>query len=89
MVKITINVSELRGKDAQRRKDLGEFLHEKLGVNVTAKEGSITLDDVSSKPYLRVLIRKFLHKSDLRERFRPIFNGENIVIKRRREYEKE
>jgi len=89
MVKITINISELRGKDAQRRKDLGEFLQGKLGVNVTTKEDSITLDDVSSKEYLRVLIRKFLHKSGLKERFRPIFNGENVVIKRRREHEKE
>lgn len=88
MAEIKINVSELSGKDSEKVKELNEFLEARLGVDITVKENVITIsDEALSKKYLRVLIRKFLHKSDLKERFRPISNKENIIIKRRKKRE--
>jgi len=88
MARITIEISELRKEDAKSAKELREFMEAKLGIDIATKEDAITVDnDVSSRAYLRVLVRKFLHKSGLKERFRPISTGENIVIKRRRKHE--
>jgi len=86
MADIIIDVSELRSKNAE--KELTEFLEAKLGVNITVEADAITINtDIASKEYLRVLIRKFLHRSDLKERFRPISAGERMIIKRRKKHE--
>jgi hypothetical protein len=45
---------------------------------------------VASKDYLRVLLRKFLHKEELKEEFRIIAGKENtFVIKERKLVESE
>jgi len=86
MPEITIEVSDLRKKDAEKIKDLAEFIKTGMKVDLTIETKTISLKDGGpSKRYLRVLIRKFLHKHKLKGRYRLISGGENtMVVKRRR-----
>jgi hypothetical protein len=91
MSTISIKISELRGADEDNVDDLAEFLEGRTDalVNTTSdeiilefKEGKRTL----SRSYLRVLLRKFLHKAELKEEFRVISGKENVfIIKERKE----
>jgi hypothetical protein len=88
---IVIDVSELRGVDGESVKELAEFLEEKIQAKIDVGGNEITVkteneDIVLSKTHMRVLLRKFLHKSELKEDFRVISGGENVfMIKTRRE----
>lgn len=88
---IVIDVSELRGVDGESVKELAEFLGEKIQAKIDVGGNEITVkteneDIVLSKAHMRVLLRKFLHKSELKEDFRVISGGENVfMIKTRRE----
>lgn len=92
MSSIIINVSELRDVEGESIKELAEFLEEKIKAKIDVSSNEITVKSesegkaVPSKAYLRVLLRKFLHKTDLKEDFRVISSGENVLmIKTRRE----
>lgn len=90
MVKIVVNVKELRSKaDGDSVKDLAELLEKKTGVKPSVSGDELVLEDEEkalSKAYVRVLLRKFLHASDLREDFRVIA-GENgaLMFKERKQ----
>lgn len=92
MSSIIINVSELRDVEGESVKELAEFLEEKIKAKIDVGSNEITVKPesegkaVPSKAYLRVLLRKFLHKTELKEDFRVISSGENVLmIKTRRE----
>jgi hypothetical protein len=85
MSTIVIKISELRGKDEENVKDLTKFLEGKANATVDVTTDEITLKyqekkKAPSKSYLRVLLRKFLHKAELKEEFRIISGKENILI---------
>lgn len=90
-----IDIGELRHKYGGEIKSLRAFLESKLKtkVNVTDEEIALTENEegvVVSKNYLRVLLRKFLHKQELKEEFRIIAGKENtFVIKERKLRESE
>jgi hypothetical protein len=90
MSTIIIKISELRGMD-EEKKDLATFLGDKLDVTADRTRDEITLNyeegkKAPSKAHLRVLLRKFLHKVELKEEFRVISGKENIfIIKERKE----
>ncbi len=90
MSTIIIKISELRGMD-EEKKDLATFLEDRLDVTADRTSDEITLNyeegkKVPSKAHLRVLLRKFLHKAELKEEFRVISGKENIfIIKERKE----
>lgn len=91
MSSLTIDVSELRDLEGEIIKELAEFLEEKIKAKIDAGSSEITVKPenegkaVLSKSYLRVLLRKFLHKTELKEDFRVISSGENVLmIKTRR-----
>ena len=86
MPEITIEVSDLRKEGAEKIKDLAEFIETRMKVDLTVETKTISLKDGGpSKRYLRVLIRKFLHKYKLKGRYRLISGGENaMIVKRRR-----
>jgi hypothetical protein len=92
---IKIDIGELRAKYSAEIKKLTDFLEEKLKTKTDVADREIILKPkekgaVVSKDYLRVILRKFLHKEDLKEEFRVIAGKENIlVIKERKlsEYE--
>jgi len=82
---IKIDIAELRDKYGDEVKKLAEFLEEKLKMKTDVADREITCKPekkgaVASKDYLRVLLRKFLHKEDLKEEFRVIAGKENILV---------
>ncbi|MDH5389626.1 MAG: 60S ribosomal protein L22 [Candidatus Bathyarchaeota archaeon] len=91
MSTIVVKISELRGKDEENVEDLAEFLEGRADVTVDVTSDEITLKyeegkKAPSRSYLRVLLRKFLHKADLKEEFRVISGKENVfIIKERKE----
>jgi hypothetical protein len=95
MPKVTIDVSELHGKYEDEVKDLVGLLKSKAGGRVEAIGSEVILsyeedEKPPAKKYLRVLIRKFLHRAELKESFRVISGREiDFIIKERRIYEAE
>jgi len=91
MSTIVIKISKLRGKDDENVKALAEFLENKAEAKADVTSGEIILKyEEGKKPctraYLRVLLRKFLHRAELKEEFRVISGKENIfIIKERKE----
>ncbi len=92
MSSMIINVSELRDVEGESIKELAEFLEEKLKAKIDVGSNEITVKTGNEgktgppKAYLRVLLRKFLHKAELKGEFRVISSGENVLmIKTRRE----
>jgi hypothetical protein len=92
MSSIVIDVTELRDIEAEAVKELEEFLREKIKAQIDVTGSEITIKPeneekvIPKKAYLRVLLRKFLHRAELKEDFRVISTGENVLmIKTRRE----
>ena len=93
MSTIVVKISELRRKDEENVEELAEFLEGRADATVDVTSDEITLKyeegkKAPSKSYLRVLLRKFLHKAELKEDFRVISGRENVfIIKERKEKE--
>jgi hypothetical protein len=93
MSTVTIQTSELRGKNAEKIEDLVEFLKDRVNakIDVASNEITINYEKVKERPpktYVRVLLRKFLHKAELKEQFRVISGKENVfIIKERKSVE--
>ena len=71
--------------------DLTDFLEGRAYATVDVTSDEITLKyeegkKAPSRSHLRVLLRKFLHKAELKEEFRVISGKENVfIIKERKE----
>jgi len=93
MTEIKVEISDLKGEGSDVIKQLADFLKEKTGAEVKSEGSQVTVEGEShavSKKYLRVLLRKFLHKSELKDTFRVIGGRENILtIKEKKLYEEE
>ncbi|MBS7647827.1 MAG: 60S ribosomal protein L22 [Candidatus Bathyarchaeia archaeon] len=85
---IRIDISELKVEGDELVKELADFLNERTGIETEKTPNEIILktgEKGVSKQYLRVLLRKFLHKSELKDHFRVISGKENsLIIKGRR-----
>ncbi|MBT8172401.1 60S ribosomal protein L22 [Candidatus Bathyarchaeota archaeon] len=91
MSSVNVNVSELQSFDGESVKELAAFLKGQLDGTVLAAKKEINLEFEEGKevkrPYLRLLLRKFLHRANLKEDFRVISGGENsFIVKERKEY---
>lgn len=91
MSTVTIQISELRGKNAEKIRDLAEFLKSKVDakIDVAGNEIILNYEEVKERPpktYIRVLLRKFLHKTELKEQFRVISGKENVFIIKERKW---
>jgi hypothetical protein len=80
-----IEIAGLREIDEQSVKDLAEYLEEKTEANAEVTKTEITLNfpdekEGISKAYLRVLLRKFLHREELKEELRVISGPESVFI---------
>lgn len=87
MAKTIIDIHELgsnRGSEAVE--DLTTFLKEKLGVEIDVSSGELSLETEKeggkelSRSRLRMLLKKFLHKTELKEDFHVIAGKENSFI---------
>jgi len=93
MVEMKINASEIKNEGKDTIKKLADFLKEKTNMEVTTEAETVTVKgegEAVSKKYLRVLMKKFLHKQELKEYYRVIAEEENTLkVKERKLYEEE
>ena len=83
MVEMRIDISELKSEGSDLIKELVELLEEKTKVEVETATDEIILkseEEAISRRYLRVLLRKFLHRNELKDYFRVISGGENTLV---------
>jgi hypothetical protein len=83
MAEIRIDISELKSEGGEAIKELSEFLEEKTKVEVETTSDEIIVkaeEKAVSRAYLRVLLRKFLHKHGLKDYFRVIHGKENALM---------
>ena len=89
MSKVMVEISELRSKNGEKVENLVKFLKEKVNAKIEVSAAEMTIDyseagKQSSKTYLRVLLKKFLHKAELKKDFRIISGKENAYIIKKR-----
>ncbi|MCS7115470.1 MAG: 60S ribosomal protein L22 [Nitrososphaerota archaeon] len=87
MVEVKIDVTELKPEGEEIIKKLVGFLEEKTESKVKAAANELIIDvgEEVSKQYLRVLLRKFLHKNGLKDYFRVISGKEgSLKVKERK-----
>jgi len=93
MVEMKIDASELKSEGKDVINELADFLKEKTGAEVTTESKKVTVKGEGaavSKKYLRVLVKKFLHKRELKDHFRVISDEEDTLkVKERKLYEEE
>jgi hypothetical protein len=93
MAELKIDVSKLKSEGKDIVKTLTDFLKEKTSADVVADAKVITVKgegEAVSKKYLRVLLKKFLHKNELKDTYRVIGGEEETLkINERRVYEED
>ena len=91
MSTVVVDVSELGRFDSDCIKELADFLEKRLEGTVVPAKKEVTLEfeegKEASRSSLRLLLRKFLHRADLKMDFRVISGGENsFIIKEKKVY---
>jgi hypothetical protein len=92
MSEMRVDISELKSEGSDLIKELVEFIGEKTKVEVERETDEIVVKGEGknvSRSYLRVLLRKFLHKQELKEYFRVIGGKENILVIKERKISEE
>jgi hypothetical protein len=92
MVEMKVNASELKGGESKLFEKLADFLKDKTGGDVTTDGKTVTVKgegEALSKKYIRIIVRKFLHKHELSETFKVIGDEESLKIKERKLDEEE
>ena len=90
MPNIVIDISELRRAGSEEIQELGKFLKERIKGETEVTDREITLKpsekgEMPTKDYVRVLLKKYLHKAELKEDFRVIAGKEStLIIKERK-----
>lgn len=91
MSTVVVDVSELQSFDKECVKLLADFLGVRVEAIVVPAKNEVTMNFEEGKEVsrscLRLLLRKFLHKEDLKEDFRVISGGENsFVVKEKKNF---
>ena len=84
MVEMKVNASELKGDEAKLIEKLTDYLKEKTGGEVKEDSKTVTIKGEGAaltKKYIRVTLKKFLHKHELTEQFRIIADEEENTLK--------
>src|SRR5665648_92253 len=87
MVEVKVNASELKGDESKLIEKLADFLKEKTGGDVSTDSKTVTVKgegEALAKKYVRIIVRKFLHKHELSETFKVIGDEEALRIKERK-----
>lgn len=91
MVEMKVDASELKGEGKIVEK-LSDFLKDKTGGDVSTEGKTVTVKgegEALSKKYVRIIVKKFLHKYELSETFKVIGDEEALKIKERKLAEEE
>jgi Ribosomal L22e protein family len=92
MVEMKVKASELKGEESKLIEKLADFLKEKTGGDISIDAKTITVKgegEALSKKYIRITVKKFLHKHELSETFRVIGDEDALKVKERKLYEEE
>jgi hypothetical protein len=92
MPEVTIDVNELRKNSGNEAvEDLVTFLKEQLKTDVDTSGDTLSMKtEKHKKPYVRTILRKFLHRVELKEDLRVIAGKEHsFIIKERKITEEE
>ncbi|MFA7397422.1 MAG: 60S ribosomal protein L22 [Candidatus Bathyarchaeia archaeon] len=84
MVEMKVNASELKGDLFNK---LSDFLKDKTGGEVSTEGKTVIVKgegEALSKKYVRITVKKFLHKQELSETYRVIGDEEALKIKERK-----
>jgi hypothetical protein len=87
MVEMKVNASELKGDENKLFEKLVDFLKEKTGGDVTADGKTVTVKgegEAIGKKYVRITVKKFLHKHELSDSFKVIGDEDALKIKERK-----
>ena len=87
MVEMKVDASELKGDESKLIEKLADFLKEKTGGDVSTDAKTITVRGEGAalaKKYLRVTVKKFLHKHELSETFKVIADENALKVKERK-----
>ena len=87
-----VDASELKGDESKLLEKLADFLKDKTGGDATADGKTVTVKgegEALSKKYVRIIVKKFLHKHELSESFKVIGDAEALKIKKRKVEEEE
>jgi hypothetical protein len=87
MVEMKVDVSDFKGNDEKLVDKLVDFLKEKTGGEVAADAKIVTLKGEGeglSKKYVRITLKKFLHKNELSELFKVMGQADMLKIKQRK-----
>ncbi|HLN44484.1 MAG TPA: 60S ribosomal protein L22 [Candidatus Sulfotelmatobacter sp.] len=92
-MEVKVDASEIKGEKDNIIKHLEDFLKDKTSADVVTEGEKVTVKgegDAVNKKYVKVLLKKFLHKEDLIDTFRIIMDKDNTLkVKERRLYEEE
>jgi hypothetical protein len=83
MTETKVDISELKSEGGDVIKKLAEFIKEKTKADVETTTNEIVVkseEETGARAYIRVLLRKFLHRQELKEYFRVIGGKENALI---------
>ena len=85
MANVVIDISELRKVNSEQVEELEDFLKTKLHADIDVADREITVKpdekgEAPRKDYIRVLLKKYLHKAELKEDFRVIAGKEGTLI---------
>jgi len=92
VMEIKVDASELKSEGSEVIQELANFIKEKTSAEITTESKTITVKGEGaavSKKYLRVLVRKFLHKRELKDYFRVISGDEDTLKVKERKLEEE
>ncbi len=92
MSEIRIDISELKSEGSDLIKELAEFIKQKTGSEVETTTDEIIVkneEENVKRKYLRVLLKKFLHKNELKDYFRVIGGKEETLIVKERKISEE
>jgi hypothetical protein len=92
MVEIIVDASELKDEGKEVIQKLTDFMKEKTGAEVAEDSNKVTVKGEGkavSKKYLRVLVKKFLHKEKLKEYYRVTSDEDTLKVKEKKLYEEE
>jgi len=93
MIEMKVDASELKADEPKINEKLVDWLKDKTGAEASSDGKVVTIKgegEAVSKKYIRVTVKKFLHKHVLDETFRVIGNEENTLkIKMRKLVEEE
>jgi hypothetical protein len=92
MVEMKVDASEFKGDESKLFEKLSDFLKEKTGGDVTNDGKTVSIKGEGpaiTKKYIKVTVKKFIHKHELTEKFKVIADEENTLKIKERKIEEE